>query len=169
MNGRDCHTHTHCGLDLSWAEKKCPRTRVDVCQWNELGIHRRQIQFRWGEEDFWGPGKKFVYSACREYISTSANARFCSVHKFIYNTGWPGSGMGAVHDDIPIKSSAVFVLHVFCAERRTMTRQRRYWHVANEMIELKWTGQTEDATIRLGHRHRMEVKRGSVISIPDGW
>lgn len=165
------HTHTHCGLDWSWAEKKCPRTRVDVCQWNELGIHRRQIQFRWGEEDFWGPGKKFVYSACREYISTSANARFCSVHKFIYNTGWPGwqwhGGSARWYSD-KVQCRVCFARFLRWKENDDTTTTVLARSERIDRIKVDWTDRGRDDSI--GTQTQDGGEKGySVISIPDGW
>lgn len=55
------------------------------------------------------------------YLHQQMRDSALSINLSTIRVGQAGSGMRAVHDDIPIKSSAVFVLHVFCAERRTMT------------------------------------------------
>lgn len=160
------------GLELSW-EKMPPNTRWCLpMEWTWDPPATNTIQMRRG--GFLGPSrKKFVYAACREYISTSANARFCYVHKFIYNTGWvgqAGSGMGAVHDDIPIKSSAVFVLHVFLRWKEnddtTTTVLARSERI--DRIKVDWTDRGRDDSI--GTQTQDGGEKGYiVISIPDGW
>lgn len=146
MNGPDCHTHTH---DVP--RKSAPELMFAMAGMSHEHHHRRQIRFRSGE-DFWTRKKYSCTLRVVNLFQLTRESLSINIH-----TGWTGDRTR--HDDILIKSSAVFGFPVFCtattSTRTVLARSERIDRI--KLVDRVWD------------RSRGTCGwPGKVISIPSG-